>query len=436
MAPSDTDVTSSPATILCVDDEANILAALRRAFRPLGYQVLLAESAKEGLLVLEQNNQIDLVISDMRMPEMDGARFLAEVRNQWPDIVRILLTGYADMESTIAAVNEGQIFRHISKPWNDGELLITVRNALEKRVLQREKQRLEQLTAQQNIELKRLNAGLEEKVSERTQELVLAHEKLKQSFFTSIQLFSNMLELRAGHMAGHSCRVADLSRKIAQEMKLDEADAQNTFLAALLHDIGKIGLPDDLLRKPITQMAGDELSRWRRHASLGEQALLALDSLRGVAAIIRAHHETFDGKGFPDGKSGLTIPIGARILSVANEYDGYLWGTLNGKRYEEEAARHMIAQGRGRRYDPSVTDAFMTVTGGLKKEVINNDETELSTGELKVGMVLSRNLVNYDGIVLLTAQQTLTETVITQLRGFEHSNGSRLEVWVKTASIR
>lgn len=436
MAPSDTDVTNSSATILCVDDEANILAALRRAFRPLGYQVLLAESAKEGLLVLEQNSQIDLVISDMRMPEMDGARFLAEVRNQWPDIVRILLTGYADMESTIAAVNEGQIFRHISKPWNDGELLITVRNALEKRVLQREKQRLEQLTAQQNIELKRLNAGLEEKVSERTQELVLAHEKLKQSFFTSIQLFSNMLELRAGHMAGHSCRVADLSRKIAQEMKLDEADAQNTFLAALLHDIGKIGLPDDLLRKPITQMAGDELSRWRRHASLGEQALLALDSLRGVAAIIRAHHETFDGKGFPDGKSGLTIPIGARILSVANEYDGYLWGTLNGKRYEEEAARHMIAQGRGRRYDPGVTDAFLTVTGGLKKEVINNDETELSTGELKVGMVLSRNLVNYDGIVLLTAQQTLTETVITQLRGFEHSNGSRLEVWVKTASIR
>jgi response regulator RpfG family c-di-GMP phosphodiesterase len=203
VANSPTDTTASP-TILCVDDETNILAALRRAFRPLGYQVLTAESAKEALQTLEQNSQVDLVISDMRMPEMDGARFLAEVRNRWPGITRILLTGYADMESTIAAINEGQIYRHISKPWNDDELLLTVRDALDRRALEREKRRLEQLTAQQNIELKKLNAGLEEMVSERTQELVLANEKLKHSFFTSIQLFSNMLELRAGHMAGHS----------------------------------------------------------------------------------------------------------------------------------------------------------------------------------------------------------------------------------------
>jgi len=435
MAASTADALPMTSVILCVDDEANILAALRRAFRPLGYQVLLAESGKEALKILEQNDQIDLVISDMRMPEMDGARFLAEVRKQRPDIVRILLTGYADMESTIAAINDGQIFRHISKPWNDDDLLITVRNALDRSALERDKRRLERLTTEQNAELKRLNAGLEEKVSERTQELVLANEKLKQSFFTSIQLFSNMLELRAGHMAGHSCRVADLSRKIAQALNLDEAECQNTFLAALLHDIGKIGLPDDLLRKPINQMSGEELSRWRRHPSLGEQALLALDSFRGVAEIIRFHHETFDGKGFPTGKSGMSIPIGARILSVANEYDGYLWGTLNGKRYEEDAARQLIAQARGRRYDPGVVDAFLAVTGGLQGSHANTDEVELRTGELKVGMMLSRNLVNYDGIVLLTSQQTLSETIITQLRGFEHSNGSHLEVWVKASSV-
>jgi response regulator RpfG family c-di-GMP phosphodiesterase len=229
--------------------------------------------------------------------------------------------------------------------------------------------------------------------------------------------------------------VADLSRKISIELKLDEAESQNTFLAALLHDIGKIGLPDDMLRRPMTQMNADELARWRRHTLLGEQALLALESFRGVAAIIRSHHETFDGKGFPDGKSGMSIPIGARILSVANEYDGYIWGTINGKRYEEEPARQMIAQGRGRRYDPGVVDAFLSVTGGIRKTKENTEEVELTTGELKTGMVLSQNLVNYDGIVLLTAHQTLDESVITQLRGFEHSNGSRLEVWVKASSI-
>jgi response regulator RpfG family c-di-GMP phosphodiesterase len=230
--------------------------------------------------------------------------------------------------------------------------------------------------------------------------------------------------------------VADLSRKVAREMKLDEVECQNVFLAALLHDVGKIGLPDDMLRRPMNQMSGDELTRWRRHPSLGEQALLALDSLRGVAAIVRSHHETFDGKGFPDGKSGMSIPIGARILSVTNEYDGYLWGTINGKRYEEEAARQVIAQGRGRRYDPAVVDAFLAATGGLKKDDRNTEEVELTTGELKTGMVLARNLVNYDGIVLLTAHQAMNETLITQLRGFEHSNGSRLEVWIKASTIR
>lgn len=428
--------TKSP-TILCVDDEANILSALRRVFRPFGYQVLIADSGKAGLEILEgQQEDIDLVISDMRMPEMDGAKFLAQVRAQWPHIGRILLTGYADMESTVAAINEGQIHRHISKPWSDDELLTVVRDALERRALEREKRRLEQLTVEQNAELKRLNASLEEKVAERTEELVLANEKLKRNFFTSIQLFSNMLELRAGHMAGHSCRVAELSLKISKQLGLDEADSQNVFLAALLHDIGKMGLPDDLLRKPVTQMAGEELSRWRKHPVQGEHALLALESLKGVATIIRSHHETFDGKGFPEGKSGMTIPLGARILSVANEYDGLLWGTINGKRYSEDEARNAIAQGRGKRYDPEIVNAFLAVVGGIQKEAQALGETELGTGALKPGMVLSRNLVNFDGIVLLTARQTLTEGLITQLRGFEHSNGSHLEVWVTTSSIR
>ena len=119
---------AQPATLLCVDDEANILSALKRLFRPHGYRVLTALSGEQGLKLLGETG-VDLVISDMRMPEMDGASFLEQVRQRWPDTMRILLTGYSDITSTIAAVNRGEIYRYIAKPWLDDDVLLAVRQA-------------------------------------------------------------------------------------------------------------------------------------------------------------------------------------------------------------------------------------------------------------------------------------------------------------------
>lgn len=138
-----------PPALLFVDDEANILSALKRLFRPLGYRIFTAESGAAGLQVFEQNT-IDLVISDMRMPEMNGAQFLEQVRQKWPDAVRILLTGYADVTSTIDAINKGEIYRYIAKPWDDNDITMTVKHALERKKLELEKQRLEKTTLQQN----------------------------------------------------------------------------------------------------------------------------------------------------------------------------------------------------------------------------------------------------------------------------------------------
>ena len=133
--------TVAPATLLFVDDEPGILSALRRLFRPHGYRILIAESGEQGLAILEEN-EVDLVISDMRMPVMDGAAFLKQVRQRWPDITRILLTGYADITSTVSAINEGEIYRYIAKPWDDNEIITIVREAIERRRLQSENIRL------------------------------------------------------------------------------------------------------------------------------------------------------------------------------------------------------------------------------------------------------------------------------------------------------
>ncbi|MCW8827025.1 MAG: response regulator, partial [Gammaproteobacteria bacterium] len=199
---SDSPESVTDSTLLFVDDETNILSALRRLFRPAGYKILLANSGQEGLKILEENS-VDLIVSDMRMPEMDGATFLAHASEKSPDTVRILLTGYADMESTIAAINKGKIFKYFSKPWDDTQITLGVKQALEQRLLKKDRDRLLELTKKQNAELQDLNSNLEEKVKERTEEvrqtmgmLETAHKSLKKSFTSSIKVLSDIIEMR------------------------------------------------------------------------------------------------------------------------------------------------------------------------------------------------------------------------------------------------
>ncbi|WP_374672791.1 response regulator, partial [Acidovorax temperans] len=289
-------VTPPAYTVLCVDDEPNILSSLRRLFRPCGYRVLVAESGAQGLDVL-RNETVDLVISDMRMPHMDGAQFLAAVRADWPDVVRILLTGYADMASTIEAINKGQIYRYINKPWVDEDLLLTVRQGLEGRTLQREKERLEALTREQNDALRELNGSLEAKVQERTAELQQAHERLKQSLFVAVKIFTSLIEMRHPETAGHSRRVAALSRSIAQRMGVSGTDLQNLFVAALLHDMAKIGFTDTMLSRAQRTLSEEERRIYQKHPVDAEMMLMGIDELSPIAQLVRHHHECFNGQG-------------------------------------------------------------------------------------------------------------------------------------------
>jgi response regulator RpfG family c-di-GMP phosphodiesterase len=416
--------------LLFVDDEPNILSSLRRLFRPHGYQVAVAGSGVEGLSYLD-GHEVDLVISDMRMPEMDGAQFLDAVRQRWPDTIRILLTGYADIESTVNAINKGEIFRYISKPWNDQDILLIVRHALERKALEREKERLEALTARQNAELKELNASLELKVHERTEELRSANEKLKASYLTSIKVFANLIELRGSFLAGHSRRVADVARRIANAMRLDSAAVQDVFLAGLLHDIGKIGLSDELLSKPVNQLTGTELGQYRKHPVKGEQSLMALDELRGAARLLRSHHERFDGQGFPDGLIADSIPVGARILAVANDFDSLQIGNLSTRRIPPEDARRLIAEGKGRRYDPAVVEAFLEITGQADGSSATASEHRVAPAMLQPGMTLARDFVTREGVLLLSADHVLSPGLIRQIQDYARSEGEQLSLYVR-----
>ena len=419
-------------SLLLVDDEPNILSSLRRLFRPRGYKVFTAESGAAGLAILEKE-EIDLVISDMRMPEMDGAQFLEKVRERWPETIRLLLTGYSDITSILAAINRGEIYRYITKPWDDNDIQLVVRHALERRTLEREKVALEELTRSQNAELKALNASLEAKVEARTAQLrashdatVAANQKLKNSFITTIKILSSMIEMRGGNLSGHSRRVADLARRIALKLGMDAKEAQEVFIAALLHDIGKIGFPDELLTMPVNKMVGDHLGIYRKHPIRASELLMPLDDLRGVAAILRSQMERFDGAGFPDGTSGLMIPLGARILALASDFDNLQIGALVQKRLSADDARKLIYDSASKRYDPSVVAAFRALTEGDVPEPIA--DVAILSGNLVPGMVLSRDLVSREGLMLLSADHVLDARLIAQVQDFENKSDVRLTI--------
>lgn len=426
--------TETTATILFVDDEANILSSLKRLFRPFGYRIFTAEGGAQGLEILARE-PVDLVVSDMRMPEMNGAQFLEKVREQWPETVRILLTGYAEIGATIDAINKGQIYRYVSKPWEDNDITLTVKHALQQKMLEREKQRLEALTLKQNEELKDLNAHLEEKVLARTralsetmQSLDVAHEKLKKSFITSVRVFSNLIEMRNPSKAGHSRRVADLARNMAQNMGMNAAEVQDTFIAGLLLDVGKIGLPDRLLDKPFATLTFDERSEVVKYPLKGEMALLALEQLHGAAKLIRSHRERFDGAGFPDHLSGLSIPLGARILAVAEDFDTVLMGNSYAKPMKQAQAMLLIQDGKTTRYDPAVLDAFIGEVSRVSTVADSKTELVLRSTQTKPGMVLSRDLVTQNGDILLAKEHVLDEKIIEQIRGFERMDGHALVI--------
>lgn len=285
-----------------------------------GFVVEEASSGAQALKMLE-SNEFHLVLSDMHMPEMNGAQFLAQVRLRWPQVMRLMLTGTSDLKAAISAINEGEIYRYLTKPWNDEEVVSTIRSALEKCALIQERDQLLELTKQQNLSLADMVNTLEVKVQERTAELSNSFNALRGSYIASVKAYSTLIGLRDRALLAHSKSVADLATQMAKIANCSPDDTQDIYIAGLLHDIGKIGLSDETLANLSKGLGGYSKKLYEAHAKAGQDCLVGLYDMDRIALYIGMHHERFNGSGFPNGLKGDAIPLGARILAVVEAFE-------------------------------------------------------------------------------------------------------------------
>ncbi|MCA8199305.1 HD domain-containing phosphohydrolase [Burkholderia vietnamiensis] len=423
------------ASILLVDDEPNVLSALRRVLRPANYEVLTADSGEAALEILA-TTEVDLIVSDMRMPTMSGAAFLRRARALYPETMRVLLTGYSDIASIVEAVNEGGVYRYLNKPWDDQDLLMTLEQALEQRRLRAEAARLAALTEAQNETLRRFNAELETQVRARTEELAqtvlfleAAQQDLKSSFTAMVQVCASMIELRCGSASGHAMRVGEIARRLALSAGMSSLHAQDVYYAGLLHGIGKLSLPDELLHKPIVKMTTDEHGLFQQHPLRAQMVLTPIAQLHKVASIVLHQYERFNGRGTPDGLVGDAIPQGSRIVAIARDFEGLRNGEI-GAPHSVEQAIDVLRSQAGVRYDPLLVARFIDLMRDPQNLGIAASVAEIQSAQLREGMQLADDLRTHRGVLLMTKGSVMTAHQIELVRRFEAREGTSFDILV------
>ena len=429
--------------ILFVDDDENVLRSLKRLFFEESFEVLTAGSGKEALEILK-NKEVGVIVSDQRMPEMDGTQFLERAKKLAPCSVRIILSGHADVNAAMDAINKGGAWQYITKPWDDNELLIAVKNAIETYKITRENIYLTQLTIKQNQELQRWSTELVIHVQEQTidlsrrnQELIALNDQLDKNMQFTITSFSNLIDLRDNTVCNHSSNVASFAAAIADRVSLTENEKKTIFIAAQLHDIGKIGIPDIILQKDPAALTPDEMVAYKKHPILGQSVVDAVEGLRDAGILIRHHHESFDGSGFPDRLHGAAIPLGSRIIAIADAFDRT--AVIGNGSVEIPKALSIIKSLLNKQFDPGLFEHIRRIIIEKTASLVLADSdvvTEMLPNELLPGMLVSRDVRTGTGLLLLTRGVVLDEKHIDTIQRSYRLDPAQTGVYVRVDKNR
>ena len=346
-------------TVLFVDDEVNILNALQRLLRNEPMKVLTASRPQEAIELLE-GTPAQVVVSDQRMPEMSGVDLLSTIREQHPDMVRMMLTGYTEMNIAVEAINRGEIYRLITKPWNDDELKATLRQAFDHYDLKGEIKRLNQVTREQNFRLQDMNRNLEAKVRQRTKQLADKHQELRTAYIQTIRALAEAIDAKDAYTRGHSERVAVYSSRLAREMGLRKEMIERVYFSGLLHDVGKIGVPDAIITKP-DRLTEEEYLEIQKHPEIGAKILEPVEFLKNIVPCVRHHHEWFDGcdRGYPLRLRGDQIPLPSRLILVCDTVEAMTSDRPYRKALPLDTVVRELHKYSGSQFDPVCVDAFL-----------------------------------------------------------------------------
>ncbi len=346
---------------LFVDDEPNILKAIQRLLRNEPWRVLTASDPNEALDIMRRT-PAQVVVTDQRMPAMSGVDFLSKVREQHGDVIRMMLTGYTEMDIAVDAINKGEIYRLITKPWNDDELRATLRQAFDHHDLKSEIKRLNTVSREQNFKLQDMNKNLEGKVRERTKQLARKNQELSTAYIQTIRALAEAIDAKDHYTRGHSERVAVYASRIARHMNMRKELIERVYFAGLLHDVGKIGVPDAIITKP-ARLNKEEYDEVKKHPEIGARILEPVEFLKHIVPCVRHHHEWFDGSdsGYPLRLAADQIPQPSRIILVADTMEAMTSDRPYRNALPIETVVRELHKYSGSQFDPKVVEACLAL---------------------------------------------------------------------------
>ncbi|MDZ7372405.1 MAG: HD domain-containing protein [candidate division KSB1 bacterium] len=325
------------APVLVIDDDPAVLELVRRTLERNGIPCDCESDAQRSLRLL-RNGRYSVVLTDIRMPGVSGIEIFRRVKPYCPDLYFVAITGVADTEVAIEALKMG-FFDYLLKPLNLDEVVLSVQRAMEKRRLE--------------LELRAYQEELEAKVVKRTEELIERSRQLRRLLLNTIQTLVFTLEAKDKFTEGHSRRVSEIAAFLAERLGLPRTEVQRVELAGLLHDIGKIGVHEQILSLP-RRLTAEEFDHVKIHPGLGARILEPVNELQDLIPAVLHHHERYDGSGYPYGLQGEAIPLYARIVAVADAYEAMRSERPYRQALDAPVALQELKDGRAQSFDPRI----------------------------------------------------------------------------------
>lgn len=364
--------------LLVVDDELSVREILAEGLASCGYETRMAASAAEAFDSVRQS-PVQVVLTDIEMPGESGMDLLRRIKQHDPDLDVIMVTGVVDAHTAIAAIRQGAS-DYVTKPFNLEEVQIVVERTLDKRRLIVEnrlhQERLQELVAVRTEELRQKKDEVEQ-----------LYQELQDSYESSLQALVTALDFRDNETQGHSYRVVEYAVLVAQAMGVQEPELSWIRRGAILHDVGKIGIPDSVLRKP-DKLSPEEWEEMKKHPEMGYRMLQDIRFLRPALDIVLCHQERYDGSGYPRGLSGEEIPLGARIFSVVDTFDAMTSDRPYRAALSIPEAREEIQRWSGRQFDPKVAEAFLSIPDEAWREIRSRVHRDVTALEERVRKVI------------------------------------------------